>query len=161
MPLALAGLILLIAVLAAEIAFMVSVADAIGVLPTVLLLIGIGIVGTILIRRQGLATLGRVHTALQEGRLPVADLFDGACILVAGVMMALPGFLSDILGCLLLLPPFRRLLYKALARRGRDLELRGGQDGFRTRVRTRRTVIEGEYEEVEPVREPLDERRPQ
>ena len=160
MPLALVGLILLVAVLAAEIAFMVNVADAIGVLPTVLLLIGIGVMGAVLIRRQGLAILGRAHAALQEGRLPVADLFDGACILIAGLMMALPGFLSDIVGCVLLLPPFRRLLYKALARRMRASgEVAAGPAGPRTRVRTGQAVIEGDYEEVE-VREPLDERRP-
>jgi UPF0716 protein FxsA len=160
MPLALAGLIFLIAVMAAEIAFMVNVADAIGILPTVLLLIGIGVVGTMLIRRQGLATLTRAHAALQQGRLPVEDLFEGACILAAGVMMALPGFLSDIVGCLLLLPPVRRLLYKALARRGREVELRTGPGGFRPGGRPRQDVIEGEYEEVEPVRRPEDERRP-
>ena len=161
MPLALAGLVLLIAVLAAEIAFMVNVADAIGILPTVLLLIGIGVLGAMLIRRQGLATLTRMHAALQAGKLPVADLFDGACILIAGLMMALPGFLSDIVGCLLLLPPLRTLLYKALARRTRHVGFPGtASDGPRTRSRSGQVVIEGQYEEVEQVREPVDERRP-
>lgn len=134
-----------------ELLAIVRVAGGIGVLPTLLLLVGIGVLGMMLVRRQGLATIARVQASLQAGRLPVADVFEGVCILAAGLLLALPGLLSDVAGVALLLPPFRRLLYKALARRlgGAGTLASGG-----LRQAPRRgvgvEVIEGQYEEVGP-----------
>ena len=110
-------LLVLLALAGLELLVIVRVAGGIGVLPTLVLLVGIGVLGMMLVRRQGLATIARVQASLQAGRLPVADVFEGVCILVAGLLLALPGLLSDAAGVALLLPPFRRLLYKALARR--------------------------------------------
>jgi len=137
-----------------ELLVIVRVAGGIGVLATLLLLVGIGVAGMALVRRQGLATFARVHRSVQEGRLPVADVFEGVCILVAGLLLALPGLLSDVAGVALLLPPFRRLLYNALARRlgGAGALARGG--GLRRSAPRREAgcgVIEGQYEEVRPV----------
>lgn len=148
------GLVILLLWAAAELAVLARVADAVGALATILLLVAVGLVGLSLVRSQGMATLLRARAALDAGRPPVADLFDGACILVAGVLLVLPGFLSDVAACALLLPPVRRLLYKALARRARAVQ------GARPREQGP-IVIEGQYEEVEPVsdRSDDDERR--
>jgi UPF0716 protein FxsA len=74
-------------------------------------------------------------------------------------LLALPGFLSDILACVLLLPPVRRLLYNALARRARvTTGPRHGERGPRPGGRPT-AVIEGQYEEIEPVPDRRDERR--
>jgi UPF0716 protein FxsA len=157
MPLPLIGLlVLLLALGVAELAVLVKVAGALGVVPTVLLVVGLGIAGTALVRRQGLATLRRAHAATQAGRLPVADLFDAACLLVAGLLLMLPGLLSDVPAVGLLLPPVRRLLYNALARRVRAV----GRSGARPRG-SGPALIEGEYEEVQPLPpDGSDERRP-
>ena len=128
MPFRLALFVLLFLLVAAELFVVVRVAGGIGVLPTLLLLLGLGLAGMALVRRQGLSILGRVHASVQAGRLPMADVFEGVCILVAGLLLALPGLLTDLLGGALLLPPVRRLLYKALSRRlGRAVHL--GQPG--------------------------------
>jgi UPF0716 protein FxsA len=89
----------------------------------------------------------------------VRELFDGACVLAAGLLLILPGFLSDIVAGVLLLPPVRRLLYNALARRARVTT--GPRDGERGPPPRgpHPAVIEGEYEEVEPVPDRGDERR--
>jgi UPF0716 protein FxsA len=135
----------------AELFVIVKVAGGIGVLATLLLLVGIGLAGMALVRRQGLATLARVSASVQEGRLPVADVFEGVCILGAGLFLALPGLLSDVAGVALLLPPFRRLLYKALARRlgGAGALAPGGMRRAPQRG-AGVEVIEGQYEEVGP-----------
>src|SRR3954471_9585715 len=112
-------LVVLLLLAAAELTILVRVAGLIGVLPTLLLLVAVGLLGVRLIRHQGLGTLLRAQAALRAGQPPVRELFDGACILASGVLLVLPGFLSDILACVLLLPPVRRLLYNALARRAR------------------------------------------
>ena len=138
----------------AELFVIVKVAGGIGVLATLLLLVGIGLAGMALVRRQGLATLARVSASVQEGRLPVADVFEGVCILGAGLLLALPGLLSDVAGVALLLPPFRRLLYNALARRlgaDRSALARGGGLGRSAPRRGAEVeVIEGQFEEVGP-----------
>jgi UPF0716 protein FxsA len=157
MPFALIALILLVLAGTVELAFLVQVAGWIGILPTIVLLIGVSIAGMLLIRRQGVATLMRLQGALQQGRMPVVELFDAACLVAAGILLTLPGFISDIAACLLLLPPFRSLLYKALARRLQAIEVRGG--GRRPGSRRPPAVIEGEYEEIEPMPDQLGPRR--
>lgn len=146
------ALVVLLALAGLELLVIVTVAGGIGVLPTLLLLVGIGVVGMMLVRRQGLDTLARAQAALQAGRPPLAEVFDGACILAAGLLLALPGLLSDVAGVALLLPPFRRLLYNALARRlgGSAVSARGGDIGPASRRRAGVEVIEGQYEEVGP-----------
>ncbi|HEX8374432.1 MAG TPA: FxsA family protein [Geminicoccaceae bacterium] len=142
-------LLVLLALAGLELLVIVRVAGGIGVLPTLLLLVGIGVLGMMLVRRQGLATIARVQASLQAGRLPVADVFEGVCILVAGLLLALPGLLSDVAGVALLLPPLRRLLYKALARRlGDPAVLARGRPTPRRGVGVE--VIEGQFEEVGP-----------
>jgi len=144
-------LLLLLVLAGLELFVIVRVAGGIGVLPTLLLLVGVGVLGMMLVRRQGLAAIARVQASLQAGRLPVADVFEGVCILAAGLLLALPGLLSDAAGVALLLPPFRRLLYKTLARRlGGAGALASG--GLRQAPRRGAgvEVIEGQYEEVGP-----------
>ena len=153
--LALGFLLALLLLASAELAVLVRVAGRIGALPTVLLLVAAALLGGRLVRRQGLGALVRAQEALRAGRPPVRELLDGACVLAAGVLLILPGFLSDIAACVLLLPPVRRLLYNALTRRARVTT--GPRDGERGPRHP--AVIEGEYEEVEPVPERPDERR--
>lgn len=141
---------LLIAVPVVELSVLVAAADRIGVLSAVALVILASIVGAWIARREGLAALQRLRTALDAGRRPVREVFDGACILVAGAMLILPGFVTDLVGVVLLLPPLRALLYRVL---GRRLELRAAR-GARPRSGPGRAgpvdAIEGRYEEIEP-----------
>jgi UPF0716 protein FxsA len=106
-----------------EITVLVMVGQAIGVLPTILLLILASFIGLWLIRREGARTLSAFQQALRERRVPHREMIDGVVIAAAGVLILLPGFVSDVLALALLFPPTRALLTrrvtKAAERRAR------------------------------------------
>lgn len=101
-----------------EIYFLVQVDQEIGTLPTILLLILVSIVGAWLVKREGRATWNKLRAAMARGEVPTKEAADGAMILFGGALMLTPGFITDIFGFLLILPPtrgamkntFRRLL---------------------------------------------------
>jgi len=93
-----------------ELALLIQVGRWMGLLPTVALVVVTGILGAALARLQGLATLVRFRTALEEGRLPHRELVEGVFILVAGAVLLTPGLLTDTAGFLLLVPPVRHAL---------------------------------------------------
>ena len=99
-----------------EIALFIVVGRAIGVLPTLGLVIAAIIVGGFVLRQQGLGVLNRMRTNMQTGTLPGQTLFDGMLLALAAVLLIIPGFLGDVVAILLLLPPVRAWLYKTLTR---------------------------------------------
>jgi UPF0716 protein FxsA len=99
-----------------EIWFLVQVGQVIGPWWTILLLIAASVVGTWLIKREGGRAWRALTTALQTGRMPARELADGALILVGGTLMLTPGFVSDAVGVLLILPLTRPLARRALTR---------------------------------------------
>jgi UPF0716 protein FxsA len=101
----------------AELYVIVRVAEAIGVLDTIALLIVVSMVGAWLAKRQGLHVLRRMQTTVADGRVPSAEIVDGFLILLAAVLMIVPGFLSAGLALLLLLPPLRALARHSVLRR--------------------------------------------
>ena len=129
--------ILLLAVPIIELYIIVQVAGGIGTLETILLLIFVSVVGAWLVRREGLGVLGRLQGQLGQGRVPANEIVDGLLILVAGALMLTPGFLTDALGLLLLIPPTRIIVRKLLIRRFRGrVHIGGGAlggQGFQAR----------------------------
>ena len=111
-------LILLVFVVwaAAELFVAIKVADAIGVLATVVLLLLSWPVGSWALRSQGRAAWQRLGAAVSAGRSPGREVLDGALVLIGGLLLIVPGFISDVLGALALLPPTRALLRRQLAR---------------------------------------------
>lgn len=101
----------------AEIYVLLQVGDAIGVVNTLGLLILISVVGAWLAKREGLGVLRRMQRSVDSGRVPGTELVDGFLILLAGALMLTPGFLTDILAILLLLPPVRAVVRRELRRR--------------------------------------------
>jgi UPF0716 protein FxsA len=99
-----------------EIAIFIKVGQTIGLLWTLALVIGAGLVGAWLLRLQGLSVLNKARQSMETGRLPARTIADGMMIGLAGVLLVLPGLLSDLVAILLLLPPFRSWLYSRLAR---------------------------------------------
>lgn len=108
-------LILLVAAFV-ELTVLVVVGDAIGVLATLGLLILASLVGAALLRREGTRTLVAFNNALRTRRPPHREVIDGMLLAAAGVFIVFPGFVSDILGLLLLLPPTRALVRRRLLR---------------------------------------------
>lgn len=93
-----------------EIYLIIRVGSLIGALPTVLLLLAISSAGAWLVRTQGFALMRRIQSELAQGRLPAAELLDGALVLVGGVLLLTPGFFTDLLGLVLLIPASRALI---------------------------------------------------
>jgi UPF0716 protein FxsA len=99
-----------------EIALFIVVGQAIGVLPTILGIILTGAIGALVLRWQGLATLRDLQFRLQRGEMPARQMGDAMLIGLAGLLLLLPGYFTDLIGLLLLLPWTRELIYRLLAR---------------------------------------------
>src|SRR6476660_8593196 len=110
-------ILLFIVVPIAELFVIIPVGEAIGVLATIALLLLDSLLGAMLMRHQGRRAWQRFTEAVQHGRAPARETIDGALVLLGGAFLLTPGFLSDILGALLLLPPTRALFRGVLARR--------------------------------------------
>ncbi len=91
-----------------EIVFLVRIGKAIGVWWTALIVVGTGVVGALLARREGVSVLKRMREKFQEGRLPTAELIDGAILLISGAFLLTPGVLTDFIGLAGLIPFTRR-----------------------------------------------------
>jgi UPF0716 protein FxsA len=109
-------LILFIALPIAELYVIIQVGQAIGLLPTLAILVLDGFAGAALARSQGRNAWARFNQALAEGRVPARETFDGAMIIVGGAFLLAPGFITDAIGLLLLIPPTRALLRGAITR---------------------------------------------
>lgn len=130
--------LLILALPLLEIAGFVVVGSEIGVLATIGLILLSGIVGSILLRVQGFGVMTRIRTEMDAGRDPSKELANGAMIVLAGILLLIPGFLTDILGILLFLPPVRALAWRFLGKRVRfttgfsGFARRGGPAGGKT-----------------------------
>lgn len=93
-----------------EMYLLLTVGDIIGALPTIGLVLLTAVIGVNLLRRQGLATLARAQERMSQGALPVAEMADGILLAVAGPLLLTPGFVTDAMGFLLLVPAVRRSL---------------------------------------------------
>ena len=117
----------------AELYVILQVAHGIGIPETIVVLLLVSAVGGWLCKREGLGVLRRIQQGLGAHQLPTKELADGGLILLAGALLVTPGFLSDVLGILLLLPPtravFRGVLLATLARRARISVVGGGFPG--------------------------------
>jgi UPF0716 protein FxsA len=107
----------LIVVPLVEIFVAVKVGEAIGALNTILLLVAISFIGIWLTKRAGFAVLNRMRTQVDNGRMPGNELIDGVLVLAGGLLLIIPGFVSDAIGLLLLFPPTRSVARNIVKRR--------------------------------------------
>jgi UPF0716 protein FxsA len=107
------ALIAFVVVPIAELWLIIQVGEAIGILPTIALLILDSFLGAALLRSQGRTAWARFNEAIARSKVPAREVFDGAMIILGGALLLTPGFLSDIFGLILLLPPTRALVRKA------------------------------------------------
>ncbi|MEM8627589.1 MAG: FxsA family protein [Pseudomonadota bacterium] len=125
--------ILFIAMPVAEIALLIEFGGWAGTWPTILLILTTAFAGSMLLRRQSLSVMARTQSALNEGRAPVDEVADGACLLVAGAFLVTPGLITDAIGFALFVPPFRRWLARSVFRyamaKGRVHVATGGAAG--------------------------------
>jgi UPF0716 protein FxsA len=103
-------LFLIIVIPALEIGILLLSGKTIGVIPTVILIILTGVVGAWLAKKQGIETLSKVQHQMQNGQIPGEAIIDGLCILVGGIFLLSPGFITDIAGIILLFPVSRNIV---------------------------------------------------
>ena len=153
----------------AEIAVLIKVADVIDLWPTILLIIMTAVIGVSLIRMQGLSSIQRAQTSLNEGRLPVNSITDAVALMLAGAFLLTPGLITDTLGFALLIPPLRHgvanyFFNKARSSANINVDMFGtgshphnNSDPFRgdhsNEGRSEGPVIDGEVIEPSPSRE--------
>jgi UPF0716 protein FxsA len=155
----------------AELYVLIQIGQEIGFLATIGLLILDSVLGAMLMRSQGRAAWMRFNRALAEGRVPGREVIDGALVIFGGALLLTPGFLSDFLGLILLLPPTRALVRRALvtrfagrvaaratagaqSRMGRIFAFQAGNAG-RPPERFDDDVVEGSAHDVPPPRRKL------
>ncbi|MGB0631479.1 MAG: FxsA family protein, partial [Alphaproteobacteria bacterium] len=111
-----------IAVPVIEIALFIEIGGWIGLWPTIAIVIVTAFAGTTLLRIQGLGVLQRAQESANRNELPVQEVFNGLCLLVAGVLLLTPGFFTDAIGFMLFVPLFRKLagigIWRWLVRNG-------------------------------------------
>ena len=104
------GLTLFILVPILEIYLLITVGSHIGALNTIFLVLLTAVIGMALLRKQGLSTLQKVQTQIQQGELPATSMLEGMLLFFAGVLLLTPGFFTDSIGFLLMIPSFRKVI---------------------------------------------------
>ncbi|MDQ3957976.1 MAG: FxsA family protein [Actinomycetota bacterium] len=108
--------VLLLVVPLVELAVIVQVAQGLGILETIVLLIGVSVAGAWLLKQQGLATWRSLQETMARGQTPTKEAADGALILLGGALLLTPGFVTDAVGLVLLIPPTRAVVKGAFRR---------------------------------------------
>jgi UPF0716 protein FxsA len=120
------GRIVLLSVLALpliEIALFILIGQAIGLLPTLFGIVLTGVIGVLVLRWQGVAVLREMQFRLQRGEMPARQMGDAMLIGFAGLLLLLPGYFTDLIGLVLLVPWTRELIYRLLARNLKVVEV--------------------------------------
>lgn len=131
---ALALVLIFIVVPIAELYVLIQIGSAIGILPTIALLILDSVLGAALMRSQGRAAWRRFNRAVEEGRVPGREVIDGVLVIFGGALLLTPGFISDFLGLILLLPPTRAIVRTVLVRRFAGRILTSAASGAQSRM---------------------------
>lgn len=125
-----------------EIYFLIKVGNVIGAIPTIGLVVFTALLGALLLRFQGWLTLQRTRLTMAQGQLPAMEMLEGVVLLFAGALLLTPGFVTDAVGFVLLLPALRRTLIRSFIKRsGFAVQGFGGPPKERRGSHT----IEGEY----------------
>jgi UPF0716 protein FxsA len=148
--------LLLVAVPVIEIALFIEIGGRLGTWPTIGVVMLTAAIGTVLLRTQGLATLGELRRRLEAGEDPGAALAHGAMILVAAVLLLTPGFFTDAVGFLLLAPPMRAAAIRFARSRmvrvqmGAGTRMGGGIHRGPTGPGAGPGMVDGDYEVIDP-----------
>jgi UPF0716 protein FxsA len=141
-------LFLFIGIPLVELYFLIEVGGKIGAIPTIFLTVFTAVLGGLLVRMQGFTTALRVRDAMEHGEIPAVEMLEGMVLLICGVMLLLPGFFTDAVGFLCLVPQIRRGVIIAVLRRSQVMRPVDGQPG-QDRSSPSGRVIEGEYRREE------------
>jgi len=128
-----------------EIYLLIKVGSVIGALPTMGLVVFTAVLGAVLIRIQGFSTVTRIRETMARGGIPAIEMLEGAILIVAGALLLTPGFFTDTIGFLCLIPPLRRLIIARVFQHYFQPVRPSSPGGGHGRHRHQPDVIEGEY----------------
>lgn len=143
--------IIFIVIPMAEILLFMAVGEQVGFLTTLFLAFLTAVIGGWIVKYQGLNTLAHIRMALDRGQVPLDELFDGICLIIAGATLITPGFLTDFIGFTLLVPPARNLMRHMIR-----THTSWGVEGFASSTHERSAatpppgdIIEGDFERID------------
>ena len=149
--------LLLIIVPVIEIYLLIKVGSIIGAFPTILVVVSTAIAGTWLLKQQGLATLMRFQNSAAQGRMPAQEMAEGLALAFGGALLLTPGFVTDIIGFLCLIPFTRQGIIRWLMHRMK-LKVMSGMSSMDAEVKVRETrsgrTIEGDFVVKDKDRDP-------
>ncbi len=133
-----------------EIMVFMSVGEWVGLWKTLFLAFFTAVLGGYIIKYQGLHTIAAMQSASGQGRMPVNEIFDGVCLIAAGATLITPGFVTDSIGFLLLIPPVRAVLRDVIKKRT-EIHMAMGPNGGRAQNTPSNdpNVIDIEYEKID------------
>jgi len=139
-----------------EIALFIQVGGAIGLWPTLAIVILTAMLGTFLVRNQGALAMGNIRQSFSELDDPTEPLAHGAMILLSGALLLTPGFFTDAVGFLLLMPPVRVAVFSYLRKRIKvqSFEMGGNRTHYREQKTHHPDIIDGDFTEVDPTKRP-------
>jgi len=150
-------LLLFILVPLLEIYFLLKVGNIIGAFPTVLVVVSTAIAGTWLLKQQGLATLMRLQTSAAQGRMPAQEMAEGLALAFGGALLLTPGFITDFIGFLCLIPFTRQRIIRWIMRRTK-MKVMSGMNSMDAEVEIKETrsgrTIEGDFVVKDKDRDP-------
>ncbi len=125
-----------------ELYFMIEVGSVIGAISTISLVVFTAVLGGLMVRMQGLSTMMRVREMAGRGEVPAVEMMEGVVLLISGFSLLLPGFFTDTIGFLALIPPLRRAMILWFLQRSSVI-----RPAYRAEPKKRKTLdaIEGEY----------------
>jgi len=139
------GLAVFILVPVLELYVLIKVGSHIGALATVLLVLLTASIGVGLLRKQGLSTMQRVQSQMQRGELPAVSMLEGMLLFFAGALLLTPGFVTDSIGFLLMIPPLRKRIALWLLERGGWIAQMQTHTAHRDSSDEAQRTLEGEY----------------
>ena len=125
-----------------EIYFLIQVGEVIGAGWTIFLVVATAVIGAGLLRMQGLSTLQKAQVTMAQGQLPAIAMFEGVALVLSGALLMTPGFFTDAIGFILLVPPFRQGLIKHVLASGQFTMFGQTNHGFSQKADS--SIIEGE-----------------
>ena len=133
-----------------EVILFITVGKYIGLWNTILIIIITGIVGAILVKSQGITIFNKALEEVKLNKIPIFSIFEGIAILIAGAFLLTPGFLTDTLGCILLLPKTRNIIINFITLRLKKKAMYKEKFSYYSNEKDKKNkIFEGNFEEVD------------
>ena len=133
-----------------EVILFITVGKYIGLWNTIFIIIMTGIVGAILVKSQGITILNKALEEIKSNQIPILSIFEGIAILIAGAFLLTPGFLTDTLGCILLIPKTRNLIISYITTHLKKRTVYKEKSTYYPDEEDKKNkIFEGDYEEID------------